>query len=257
LGEGSYELNGPVYALAVYADTVYYGGSFTYTSFFEYNNIAAYDAINDYTISWNPSANGIVYALAVSGRTVYAAGDFTSIGGGYYALPVVPRNHLAALDRNRGKAWGWNPDPQPEGDTYGVYGVSALAVSGGTVYAGGGFYSILGLPHSGLAGIDITTIVDVPPAAVLAGRLRAAPNPFNANVALRFSLPETEETEVEIYDLGGRLVRDIHHGVLLAGEQHLNWDGRNDAGRPVSAGLYFARIHARTVSLSAKLFRVK
>ncbi len=34
-------------------------------------------------------------------------------------------------------------------------------------------------------------------------------------------------------------------GMSAAGAHRLQWDGRNDAGRPVAAGVYFARLTVR------------
>jgi hypothetical protein len=85
------------------------------------------------------------------GNTVYAAGggfqgSFTTIGG-------QPRNNIAALDATSGLATSWNPNANG--------GVSALAVSGNTVYAGvsfaGGFTTIGGQPRNNIAALDATS----------------------------------------------------------------------------------------------------
>jgi hypothetical protein len=44
---------------------------------------------------------------------------------------------------------------------------------------------------------------------------------------------------------------------MLAGEQRLIWDGRNDAGSPVSMGLYIVRARGGALSLSTKVFRLR
>src|SRR5207247_216214 len=94
----------------------------------------------------SPNATSYVNALAVSGGTVYAGGRFTSIGGQL-------RNHIAALDATTGAATAW--DPNASGGAY--HSVYALAVSGSTVYAGGGFQNIGGQPRNHIAALDATT----------------------------------------------------------------------------------------------------
>jgi hypothetical protein len=126
-----------VNALAVSGTTVYVGGSFRYISGTARNRLAAIGT--DGTLSsWNPDADGSVNALAVSGGTVYVGGGFTTIddgmGGG-----AQTRNCLAAIGIDGSLAdWGLNV-----GGGY-VPNIDALTVSGGTVYAGGEFYSVGG-----------------------------------------------------------------------------------------------------------------
>ena len=66
-------------------------------------------------------------------------GDFTRVGG-------VARNRLAHIRSNGTLDTSWNPDV---GGT-----VSALALSGGTIYAGGGFTTVGGNAQSNLARFD-------------------------------------------------------------------------------------------------------
>ena len=116
--------NDEVFALAVSDGTVYVGGNFTSIGGRTRNYIAAVDAKKGKATSWNPNGDAGVYSLAVSGKTVYAGGIFKSIGG-------QMRRRLAALNAVTGKATSWNPNPNAS------YPVVALAVNGGTVYAGG------------------------------------------------------------------------------------------------------------------------
>lgn len=66
-----------------------------------------------------------------------------------------------------------------------------------------------------------------------AAALRFAPNPFRG--ALRISGPAG--TRITIFDLSGRR----RHEAVLDGGGALVWDGRDDSGRAVAPGLYFAR----------------
>ncbi len=73
---------------------------------------------------------------------------------------------------------------------------------------------------------------------------RPVPNPFRTSTTVRFALPEAGPVDVAVYDLAGRRVRALVAASLDAGEQRITWDGRDDAGARVSAGIYFVRLSA-------------
>ena len=71
---------------------------------------------------------------------------------------------------------------------------------------------------------------------------RPSPNPARDQVRLRFSLPRAAEVRLAIFDLGGRRVRDLVSGMEPAGTHEIAWDLRDESGRPIPAGLSFARL---------------
>lgn len=75
------------------------------------------------------------------------------------------------------------------------------------------------------------------------------PNPFNPMTRISFNLPAEARTSVDVLDLRGRVVRALFVGTMAEGEQQLNWDGRDNQGKTVAAGLYLARL--RTVGYEA------
>ena len=109
---------------------------------------------------------------------------------------------------------------------------------------------------SNLARFDVVTSVDelVPAPPV---RVQAAPNPFSSSTAIQFSISTTGDTEVNAYDVAGRLVRRLHRGSLRAGPHALDWDGRDEAGRDVRSGIYFIRIQSGVATMTAKVFRMR
>ena len=89
--------------------------------------------------------------------------------------------------------------------------------------------------------------------------LGGVPNPFNAQTTVRFELAEAGSARIEIFDLRGRLVRCLSEGStrLAPGSHDIHWDGRSDAGRNVSSGVYFVRLNAGGVLSRAKIALVK
>jgi hypothetical protein len=84
------------------------------------------------------------------------------------------------------------------------------------------------------------------------------PNPFNPSTEIRFALPEPALLNLKIYDLSGRLIRTLLDQESRNVGRHAElWDGRNDAGKSVSSGIYFARMEASTFVQMRKMTLLK
>ncbi len=70
------------------------------------------------------------------------------------------------------------------------------------------------------------------------------PNPFNAETVIEYALPEDAEVELIVYNSLGQIVRELAHGRQAAGLQKINWNGRDNFGRPISSGIYFVSLRA-------------
>lgn len=100
-----------------------------------------------------------------------------------------------------------------------------------------------------------TGVGTLPPVAN--GTLDAHPNPFNPSTSLVFALPQTTAVELNVYDVRGRQMRTLVRGVLDAGRHRAGWDGRDEAGRDVAAGVYFAELRAEAGRSVVKLVLVR
>ena len=81
----------------------------------------------------------------------------------------------------------------------------------------------------------------VPQAFALA---QNAPNPFNSDTVIRFALPQPSQVELAIYNLLGQPVAVLAQGPSAAGTFAVRWDGRDQAGRAVTSGVYLYRLRA-------------
>lgn len=70
------------------------------------------------------------------------------------------------------------------------------------------------------------------------------PNPFNPSTSIQFALPVGGRTSLKIYDLAGRLVKQLVSEDLAAGTHSVRWDGRDDHGRTVASGTYLYRLQS-------------
>lgn len=68
----------------------------------------------------------------------------------------------------------------------------------------------------------------------------ASPNPFADMILLELQGANAEQTGIEVFDLTGRLVRELSP-TTAAGNWTAVWDGRDSAGQSVPAGFYVAR----------------
>ncbi len=68
------------------------------------------------------------------------------------------------------------------------------------------------------------------------------PNPFNPSTTIPFTVPALTSVRLEIFNSAGQRVRRLADGLFAPGIYELNWDARDDAGYPVSSGLYLYRL---------------
>lgn len=103
------------------------------------------------------------------------------------------------------------------------------------------------------------SVADAPPAPLAVFALEQnAPNPFNPRTVIGFSLERAGTVRLRIHDAAGRLVRTLHDGTALAAGRHqAAWEGLDDAGRPVAAGVYHCRLEAGGQAAVRRLTLVK
>jgi len=68
------------------------------------------------------------------------------------------------------------------------------------------------------------------------------PNPFNASTTIQFSLDKPSICELAIYNINGRLVKQLTNQILPAGYYTLIWQGVDERNNPVASGFYFAKL---------------
>ncbi len=84
------------------------------------------------------------------------------------------------------------------------------------------------------------------------------PNPFNPRTSVHYTVPEVAPVDLVIYDASGRLVRSlVRISSHDAGRHSVSWDGRDQGGTEVAAGVYFAHLTVDSDSASSKMVLLK
>jgi hypothetical protein len=79
------------------------------------------------------------------------------------------------------------------------------------------------------------------------------PNPFSDRVRIRYELVHPSEVSISIYNIVGTKIKTLSDQLLTPGEYANDWDGRNEAGEKVPAGIYFYTMHAGKSESSGKI----
>ena len=222
LGTGT---NGSVNAIHEAGGLLYVGGIFQQAGGQPASNIAVWNGAG-----WSAlgaGVNGRVFDITSSGGSIYVTGEFTQAGG-------QPAPYIARWD---GAAW------QGLGSGLNAKG-HALRFVGNDLMVGGEF-TLAGNSGSLRIARWTTAASAVDPAPD--GRARffmgpGRPNPFTGATTLSFTLPQPSDVVVDVFDLRGARVRSLARAGLGAGTHQVTWDGRDAAGLPAPAGVYFVAL---------------
>ncbi len=84
--------------------------------------------------------------------------------------------------------------------------------------------------------------------------LSRSPSP---STTIRYTLPVAAQVRLGIYDVAGREVAVLKNEQQSAGAQEVRWNGEDEAGQAVSAGVYFVRLDAGRETRYSKITLVK
>ncbi len=211
-----------------------------------------------------PGGHGEVGPLHLVGNLVqYGTGELgIDLGGdgpgvGYDQLSVEGDATLNGLVNIHRQSGFW-PAVGQEFIILTVSGTITGTFEGITTPPPGTSFSLRHEPHQVVL---VTEASDPTPApAILAGfALNAAyPNPFNPRTTIGFDLPGELSMELIVYDVSGRLVRKLVNGIIYAeGHNEISWDGRNDEGAMVPAGVYFYQLTAENNVATRRMTLIK
>ncbi len=109
------------------------------------------------------------------------------------------------------------------------------------------------------AGVPVrgTTTVKAKGGGAAAVSASAAPNPFNPQTKVNFTLKSAGVATVKIFSLEGRLVKTLHDGFSPAGTTEIHWNGLDNTGKKTPSGVYFLNVQSQGTKAVQKLYLLK
>jgi len=83
------------------------------------------------------------------------------------------------------------------------------------------------------------------------------PNPVTGSALIRYALPASSRVTLKVYDISGRLVRELDRGANPVGIHAIKWDCKDGSGREVPGGVYFYRLKTKTFAQTRKLVVIR
>lgn len=79
----------------------------------------------------------------------------------------------------------------------------------------------------------------------------------NPNISFMIRDNSVINTQVNVYNLKGQLIKTLLNEQLGAGKHTLVWDGKDKSGRPVSNGIYLVKISRTDNHISQKVTLIR
>lgn len=192
--------------------------------------------------------------------------DVGSFSGGLYVIFRIPADmSTTARGAGGGPAIGYtlagsgvpgwmSPDGQEWEPLHQAYGFAVQPV----FVVGNGDLLLKSAGKIEGEGGDLPTDGNVPNPQIYPTTLHPAyPNPFNPQTELKFSLHESSQVDLAIYNVRGERVQDLVSAPYEPGEYSVVWDGRNRNGARLASGVYFARFVAGSIAMTQRLVLIQ
>lgn len=89
------------------------------------------------------------------------------------------------------------------------------------------------------------------------GLIAIVPNPFNPSTTIHYALAKQMHVSLAVFDVSGRLVRELVNRNEPAGSHSIAWEGTDSHGAAVATGIYFVRLSAGSVTRTMKMMLLK
>lgn len=87
--------------------------------------------------------------------------------------------------------------------------------------------------------------------------LSFSPGLYTGQGSIFFSIPQNSHTRLDVYDISGRLVRNLVRSQMPGGHYEIYWDGRDARGLETSTGIYFITLTTKDATVVRKAVIVK
>ena len=79
------------------------------------------------------------------------------------------------------------------------------------------------------------------------------PNPFNPSTVITYECPHPADVRIEIYNILGQKIKTLYDGFQSNLLGRVIWDGTNDLGQGVSAGVYIYSLTSENIRINKKM----
>jgi len=79
------------------------------------------------------------------------------------------------------------------------------------------------------------------------------PNPFNPVTNIGFSIVESGEISLKVYDISGKEIMELAQGFYTPGNYTIKWDAVDSYGNEVSSGIYIYQLITQDIILSNRM----
>lgn len=69
-----------------------------------------------------------------------------------------------------------------------------------------------------------------------------SPNPFNHSTTIKYTIRKSGDISLKVFDITGKLVRNLVSGNKVPGIYSINWDGSDDLKKKLPSGVYFYQL---------------
>ncbi|OQX56281.1 MAG: hypothetical protein B5M53_02310, partial [Candidatus Cloacimonas sp. 4484_209] len=72
--------------------------------------------------------------------------------------------------------------------------------------------------------------------------INITPQVFKNSVKITLALPRMDNVKITIYDIDGRLIKNVTNRVIKNGTTSFEWNGENNTGKNMPSGIYFVKL---------------
>jgi hypothetical protein len=197
---------------------------------------------------------------AVTGGTVYRGSAIPAIWGHYFFADFCQSStwSFKLVDGAVTEFTDRSEELHPDGEPQPLSLVTAIQEGGdGELYVvkwtfsnNGAVYKIV--PDPSAVGVDPAR-----PSISSLDLSNGFPNPFARTTCFELRLREEADVLVSVFSATGRLIRRLHEGHSSERSLAIEWSGRDEAERPVAAGVYFVRAESRDQAVTKRVTLVR